>query len=83
MKYTDHTLHGVVYYHQNDSPTELRRVILMDIPDRRSTHSTCNLTDGRTSPAWFNLEKAQDWIDRGVWILQKQPDKIINQYEIY
>jgi hypothetical protein len=84
MKYTNHTLHGLVYYHKADSPTDLRRIILMDVSSGTNTHTTCNLTDGRTAGgAWFNLEKAQDWIDNGIWILVKQESEIINQYEIY
>lgn len=83
MKYTDNTLHGLVYYHSDDSPTDLRRIILMDVPNGGYTHSTCKLTDGLTDSPWFNLEKAQDWIDKGLWILQEQPNKIINNYSIY
>lgn len=83
MKYTNFTLHGLVYYHHADSPTDLRRIILMDIPNGKSTHATCKLTDGITDRPWFNLEKAQDWIDRGLWILKEQPEEIINHYEIY
>jgi hypothetical protein len=82
MKYTNHTLHGLVYYHQTDSPTDLKRIILMDI-NGIYTHSTCKLTDGLTDKPWFNLEKAQDWIDKGIWILVKQESEVINQYEIY
>ena len=81
MKYTNQTLHGLVYYHH--APTDLRRIILMDSPHDKYTHSHCKLTDGLTSRPWFNLEEAQDWIDRGIWILAKQESLIINQYEIY
>lgn len=83
MKYTNFTLHGLVYYHHADSPTDLRRIILMDIPNGGYTHSHCKLTDGLTNRPWFNLETAQDWIDRGIWILAKQESEIINSYQIY
>jgi hypothetical protein len=83
MTYTNETLHGVVYYHRNDGPKALRKIIMASSPINDYTHTDCLLTDGKTAAAWFNLKQAQGWIKDGIWILAQVPEKINNTYSIY
>ena len=79
MEYTNETLHGLIYQHKNGGPCY--RII--QVYDQEFSHTTCDLVTGRTSQPWIKLEPANHWIETGVWVLQEQPSKIINNYEIY
>lgn len=80
MEYTNETLHGLVYKHQDGGP--MYRIIQV-YHDKDFSHTTCDLVLGRTLKPWIKLEPANYWIETGVWILQEQPSKIINNYQIY
>lgn len=81
MKYTDETLHGVVYQHQDGGPTY--RIIQVYNDKDGFSHTTCDIKTGRTVKSWLKLEVACHWIETGVWILQKKESPIINNYQIY
>ena len=79
MEYTNETLHGLIYQHQDGGPCY--RIIQVYYSD--FSHTTCDMVTGRTFAPWIKLEPANHWIETGVWILQEQPSKIINNYQIY
>jgi hypothetical protein len=79
MEYTNETLHGLIYQHKSGGPCY--RII--QVYDQKFSHTTCNLVDGITVQPWIKLDVANHWIETGVWILQEQPSKIINNYQIY
>ena len=86
MRYTNETLHGLIYQHRAGGPTY--RIIQVH-DNKEFSHTTCKILDGITTGPWITLEAACKWIEDGVWILQnqfalqEQSSKIINQYEIY
>ena len=80
MEYTNETLHGLIYQHQDGGP--FYRIIQV-YDNKEFSHTTCNMEDGRTVSPWIKLEVANKWIELGIWILQEQSNKIINNYPIY
>ena len=82
MKYTNETLHGLIYQHKNGGPI-YRIIEVSPYMNSKFTHITCNVKTGITVDPWINLEIANRWIENGMWILQEKPSLIINNYEIY
>lgn len=80
MEYTNETLHGLIYQHKTGGST-YRIIQVHDNPIY--SHTTCDLITGITVKPWIKLEAATKWIELGIWILQEQPSKIINNYPIY
>jgi len=80
MKYTNETLHGLIYQHKNGGPTYR---IIQVYDNKEFSHTTCDIKTGRTVKSWLKLEVACHWIENGMWILQEKPSLIINNYEIY
>ena len=78
MKYTNETLHGLLYQHITGGP--IYRIIQVYY-DHEFSHTTCDIKNGITLKPWIKLEVANHWIEEGIWILQEKP--ITNNYEIY
>ena len=80
MKYTNETLHGLIYQHATGG-TIFRVIQIHD--NRTYSHTTCDIKTGVCMGPWITLENANNWIKDGTWILQAQDQSITNNYEIY
>lgn len=80
MKYTNETLHGLLYQHRGGGP--IYRIIQVHL-DAEFSHTTCDLITGKTVKPWIKLEAANQWIKEGTWILKKESSEVINNYQIY
>jgi len=82
MKYTKEMLHGIVYNHQSGSP-RTKRIIRLNTPTERYNHTTCNGKTGVSESPWFTDDEAISWLEAGIWVVQDQSDKVVNDYHIF